>query len=118
MKTAPTPYGANPALDALYTELGDIEQREFDAIEFGRPDLLPSIRESMVPLKRRINAMEGFELYDNSVEVARLDKKLSDAERDLTGLPDDDSRRVPFLAEYARAKTLLFSTTNPNQPRP
>jgi len=109
MKTY-VPHGTNPALDALYEELMVIESRECDAIEFGRLDLLPTIREDMVPLKRRINAIEGFDAYDISVEVERLDKKLSDAERDLTGLPNDDPRRAPFLAEYARAKHLLFST--------
>lgn len=109
MKT-PTPYLENPALDALYSELGLIEQREFDAIAFGRLDLLPTIREEMVPLKRRINAMEGMEIYDIAVEVERLGQKMSDAERDLTGLPNDDPRRAPFLAEFVRAKNLLFST--------
>jgi hypothetical protein len=53
----------NLKLDTLYSELGVLEQREFDAIEFQRLDLLPAIRLSQIPLKLEINKLEGFEVY-------------------------------------------------------
>lgn len=59
----PTPYGANATLDDMYEQLGSIEARELDAIEFGRIDLLPEIRRQMLPLKRIINQTEGITIY-------------------------------------------------------
>lgn len=59
----PTPYGTNAELDELYSQLGEIEQREIDAIECGRLSLLPSIRAEQLPFKRQINAAEGCIIY-------------------------------------------------------
>lgn len=61
-----TPYGADPALDALYEELMVIENREIDAISYGRLDLLPEIRLEQLPLKARINRMEGCSVYEEA----------------------------------------------------
>jgi len=63
MEGNPIPYGADPDLDALYEQLGAIEQREIDAIMYGRLDLLPEIRKEQLPLKRQINEIEGFAIY-------------------------------------------------------
>ena len=57
------PYGSNPELDALYEELGAIEEKEIHHIEAGMIGRLPEIRESMLPLKAKINAMEGMVIY-------------------------------------------------------
>ena len=62
----PIPYGTDPDLDALYEALGLIEEREIHAIEFGRLDLLPSIRAEQLPLKARINRVEGTEIYEEA----------------------------------------------------
>jgi hypothetical protein len=53
-------------LDAIYAELGLIEEREIHAIECGRLDLLPSIRQEQLPLKRRINDAEGCLIYEEA----------------------------------------------------
>lgn len=63
MTPTPTPYGDNPSLDDLYEQLIVIENREIDAIMFGRLDLLPSIRAEQIPLKRLINQTEGITIY-------------------------------------------------------
>lgn len=63
MPQEPIPYGVNQELDDLYAALGVIEGREIDAIEAGRLELLPSIREEQLPLKRQINDAEGFAIY-------------------------------------------------------
>ena len=63
MISNPIPYGTDPELDALYAALGVIEEREIDAIEYGRLDLLPEIRREQLPLKARINATEGQPIY-------------------------------------------------------
>lgn len=55
-------------IDALYDELAPLEQREFDAIHFGRLDLLPEIRAAQIPIKRRINAAEGQVMYPEAAE--------------------------------------------------
>jgi hypothetical protein len=110
MKTNPTPYGENPALDALYDRLGVIEEKEIFCIEAGLIGRLPEVRESMLPLKRAINAIEGFELYDLVEETKRLDNKLSNLERDLNGLPNDDPRRIPLEAEYGRVRRALYAS--------
>ncbi len=65
----PTKPGEDTTLDALYSELGLIEQREIDAIEFGRRDLLPEIRKLMLPLKKRINEIEGIEIYPEAAQA-------------------------------------------------
>lgn len=62
----PIPYGTDPDLDAIYAELGIIEEREIDAINFGRLDLLPEIRKEQLPLKRRINDAEGCLIYEEA----------------------------------------------------
>ena len=59
----PIPHGTNPELDELYQQLCNIEQREIDAIVYGRNDLLPAIREEMLPIKRQINAIEPCVIY-------------------------------------------------------
>lgn len=64
----PIPAGTNPELDELYTQLGAIEQRELDAIEFGSLDLLASIRAEQLPLKRQINAAEGCTIYPEATD--------------------------------------------------
>lgn len=63
MPTSPIPYGENPQLDELYDSLSLIEQREIDAIIYGRKDLLPEIRQAQLPLKRQINEIEGCIIY-------------------------------------------------------
>jgi hypothetical protein len=60
---SPTPYGTNQELDDLYAALGVIEEREIHAIEAGRPELLSSIRQEQLPLKRQINQAEGIDIY-------------------------------------------------------
>ena len=50
-------------IETLYANLGELEQREFDAIEFRRLDLLPEIRLAQMPIKLAINAAEGFQVY-------------------------------------------------------
>jgi hypothetical protein len=60
------PYGQDQNLDDLYDQLGVIEQREIDAIHYGRLDLLPSIRAEQLPLKRRINDAEGCLIYEEA----------------------------------------------------
>lgn len=57
------PTGNNQELDQLYADLGAIEEREIHAIEYGRLDLLPQIREEQIPFKRRINQIEGEIIY-------------------------------------------------------
>ncbi len=64
--TQPTTPGENATIDALFAQLGILEEREFDAIEFRRFDLLPEIRLAQIPIKREINKLEGFEIYDLS----------------------------------------------------
>ena len=66
MTTTATPIalGVNDDLDALYEQLGLLEERECDACEFGRRDLLPEIRQAQIPFKRQINAIEGRNIYD------------------------------------------------------
>jgi hypothetical protein len=56
--------GENADIDALFAQLGILEEREFDAIEFRRFDLLAEIRLAQIPIKREINKLEGFEIYD------------------------------------------------------
>ena len=63
----PTMYGENPILDAIFEELMVIENLEIDAISYDRLDLLPSIRESMIPIKARINEIEGFIIYPEAI---------------------------------------------------
>jgi hypothetical protein len=63
--TTPTysPPGQSADIEALYDALAPLEQREHDAIDYGRLDLLPEIRRSMLPIKAQINAAEGFPIY-------------------------------------------------------
>lgn len=64
MEPRPSLPGERPELDALYDdELAPLEQREADAIEYGRLDLLPGIRAAMLPIKAKINELEGIEIY-------------------------------------------------------
>lgn len=62
----PIPYGPDPDLDAIYHQLGIIEQRETDAIHYGHLDQLDSIRAEQLPLKRRINDAEGVLIYEEA----------------------------------------------------
>lgn len=67
------PYGKNPELDALYDELSVAEQREIDAKLAGRRDLLPEIGEAMLPLKAKINEIEGQLVYPEASAKAASD---------------------------------------------
>ena len=64
MTATPIAPGENAKLDSLYEQLGLLEERECDACEFGRRDLLPEIRQAQIPFKRQINAIEGRNIYD------------------------------------------------------
>lgn len=62
--TQPSAPGQNAELDNLYSELGKLEEREFDAIECRRFDILRQVRIDQLPIKSAINNMEGVEIYD------------------------------------------------------
>ena len=109
MKTDPTPYGSNPALDDLYEDLIVIENRETDAIMFGRHDLLPEIRKSMLPIKAKINAVEGMVIYEEASKIV-LEEKLNYLERELNGLDNENPRRAALESDFRLVRGALFAT--------
>jgi hypothetical protein len=54
----------NLELEEAFQKLGELEDREFFAIESGQFDRLPDIRRAMIPIKQEINRLEGFPVYD------------------------------------------------------
>lgn len=57
------PVGENAELENLYSQLSELDEKEIFALECGARDKLESIRKEMLPIKQRINELEGEEIY-------------------------------------------------------
>lgn len=57
------PYGVNAQLDELYAQLGELEERDFDARCMHLTHLVDKLTEEMRPLRRQIVEIEGWQVY-------------------------------------------------------